>query len=228
MIKGHMEDDTDSHFRDLYNSLQSQIENSKRGILPHNMNAARFASQCEIDREYIEMGWERILDRRRRGELTDPSRIEVVEQVAKELAVFHRFPIKTIRHLVPSQQDEDFSVRWALGVMYMGKREDLKIAQWWKLSEKIHQEVKMHPFVSEVYSKKWDSEENELPADYHDRNYDRPGAPLYTDDDEEPVAFENFVPIDPYLRPVATWVVDTWVWDGPPRRRTRRRPGQAP
>ena len=225
-----MERDDDTNLLKLYEQLQKKIADVKGLRNPGGKTRDVFRSECEMELEYIEEGWNRVLFDRRRGILTDTGRIEEVERVAGDIAKFNEIPIRFLRNNSTQFNDDDFSPWWTLEMQYDGEREQLDIGKWWKLCDKISLEMKDMGFVDPKFVRGWGINPHKIPTNYHDLVFTPPAHEEAREEqdeekDEEQEDYSLRIPIDPYMRPVAAWIIDTWIWNGPPKRRKKRRLG---
>jgi hypothetical protein len=236
-----MTEETDTELSRRWDRLQANISRLKQGD-----STAPTETELESESGTIKFLWEGIVLRKRRGDLTDFTRIDAIKKVISDLCLWHDFKIRFKLEECPRQPDDAYSRYWTVTAIYAGKSSDLDIQKWRKLVTKIIEELTPFQFVfdpnhpsrsptvfpEELPDDYWDKLDARLDEDAEDDEQNEDGEQDDEGDDQldeeneewDGIGFyDGFPTDDPYKRPAAMWTVNTWVWDGPPEPIKKRR-----
>jgi hypothetical protein len=226
--------------------LQRKISDLRENRFPTGADREQVNRDIDKERETIEYLWADNLHRRRRGKLTDRTAMDAARKIISDSAKLGGFTVRFREEEYDKygQYGDSFSTDWHLTAMYDGDRASLDIRRWNNLIDRISIELAGYKYTTGSRPQTcWSCEPSELPKDYELRDYSKPGAPFYADEDEDEELYEDdaeddgaqldeieqtvadegsYVDPDPYRRPAAIWIIGTWIWNGPPKRHSRR------
>lgn len=233
-----MDEETDSQLKSRWERLEQGHADLKAKKFPPNLSRQQFKEQLDAEKQTIEMLWGSLLERKKSGKLTDLTYIDPLKKIIKEASDWRQLQIKfelketDIDRTTRPDGSFGFSKYWFLEVTYDGARANLRMLRWNGMVEAATKEISSINLAHVIPEDEqfWRVYDHEVPKGYFDRDYRRTGAPMTCTLDSEKVAAEEdamtpeeheaYMLRDPYCRPAAKWLVDTFVWDGPPEKKS--------
>jgi hypothetical protein len=211
---------TDTELKLRYDGLMKELRKLEKKKTLSDSDKAKLD---ELKREvtFAARDWQEIVERKKSGQLTDSTKIDVIKAEFTEPSKWHRVPIGTV--LAEGPHDEELGGHpiaryWELKVMYAGAKDDLNLTQWRHFADEVIQALKQKKLIKNgQYSEGLTRNEQEY-EEWIASDDDEDDEKEYDTDDEadvDEIEDDEVSEGNKPWRPCIRFTVNVWVWGGP-------------